>query len=173
MPAELEIRDARSADAVRVAEINADGWRTAYVGMIDADRLAAIDLDEWARTIRGNLERLTEGSFSLVALMEGEIVGNCFAVSPPRDDDLGPEVTELVAIYVDPGRWRQGIGSALLAAAQDRAGHTGRTEMSLWTLTENAAAQAFYERHGWRPDGAEQIHPVAEAPAIRMRRPLP
>ena len=173
MSVEPEIRDARPGDAERIAEINAEGWRTAYVGMIEAERLAAIDLDEWARTIRGNLEGLSEGSFSLVALAGGEIAGSCYAVSPPRDDDLGPEVMELVAIYVDPRSWRQGIGSALLSAAQDRAADTGRTEMSLWTLTENRPAQAFYERHGWSPDGAEEIHPVAKAPAIRMRRPLP
>jgi ribosomal protein S18 acetylase RimI-like enzyme len=53
------------------------------------------------------------------------------------------------------------------------ASEAGATEMSLWTMTENAPAQAFYESHGWRPDGSEGIHPIAEARAIRMRRPLP
>jgi GNAT superfamily N-acetyltransferase len=172
-PGELEIRDARPGDADRVAEINAEGWRAAYVGMIEDERLASIDVDEWARTIRENLENLTEGSFSLVASRDGEIGGSCYVVSPPRDDDLGAEVAELVAIYVDPESWREAIGSALLIAAQERAGEAGATEMSLWTLTENAPAQAFYESHGWRRDGSEEIHPIAEAPAIRMRRPLP
>jgi GNAT superfamily N-acetyltransferase len=48
-----------------------------------------------------------------VAERGGEIVGSCFVVSPPRDEDLGAELAELVAIYVDPGSWRQGIGTAL------------------------------------------------------------
>jgi GNAT superfamily N-acetyltransferase len=172
LPEELQIRDARPADAERIAEINADGWREAYVGMIEDERLASIDIEEWARTIRGNLDQLSEGSFSLVAERDGEIAGSSFVVSPPRDEDLGPEFAELVAIYVDPGSWRQGIGTALLEAAQARAASSGCSEMSLWTLTENAPAQAFYERHGWRPDGSEEIHPIAKAPAIRMRRPL-
>jgi GNAT superfamily N-acetyltransferase len=170
---ELEIRDARPADAARIAEINADGWRAAYAGMIDDDRLASIDVEEWARTVRGNLDQLAEGSFSLVAERDGEIAGSCFVVSPPRDEDLGPGFAELVAIYVDPRSWRQGVGTALLEAAHARAASSGSTEMSLWTLTKNAPAQAFYERHGWRPDGSEEVHPVAKAPAIRMRRPLP
>jgi GNAT superfamily N-acetyltransferase len=174
LPPELEIRDARPGDAQRIAEINAAGWRVAYVGMIEADRLEAIDVAVWAQTIRDNLDRLSEGSFSTVALSAGEIVGSSFVVSPPRDDDLGPEFAELVAIYVDPENWRQGVGSALLEAAQDRAARSGSTEMSLWTLTQNTPAHAFYERHGWRRDGTpEKIHPIAEAPAIRMRRPLP
>ncbi|HSD25421.1 MAG TPA: GNAT family N-acetyltransferase [Solirubrobacterales bacterium] len=173
MAAGPKIRDAKPSDAERIAEINAAGWRAAYVGMIDDERLAAIDAGEWARTIRGNLERLSEGSFSLVAIEGSEIAGSCFVVSPPRDDDLGPEFAELVAIYVHPASWRTGIGSALLGAAQARAAGSGSTSMSLWTLTKNAPAQAFYERHGWRRDGAEQVHPIAEAPAIRMRRRLP
>jgi GNAT superfamily N-acetyltransferase len=172
LAAEVEIRDATPADAERIAEINADGWRVAYVGMIDDERFASIDLEEWARTIRTNLEKLAEGSFSTVAVSQGEIVGNSFVASPPRDEDLGPEFSELVALYVDPEHWRRGVGSALLEAAQARAARSGATEMSLWTLTENAPAQAFYERHGWRPDGSEEIHPIARAPAIRMRRSL-
>jgi GNAT superfamily N-acetyltransferase len=170
---EVEIRDALPGDAQRIAEINAAGWRTAYVGMIEDERLASIDVEEWAETIRGNLERLSEGSFSMVGLTGDEIVGSCFVVSPPRDEDVGPEFSELVAIYVDPEHWRRGVGSVLLEAAQSRAASSGATEMSLWTLTENAPAQAFYERHGWRRDGAEEVHPVAKVPAIRMRRPLP
>ena len=173
MPSELEIRDARPEDAERIAEINAAGWRTAYVGMIESDRLDAIDIAEWARTIRENLQRLSKGSFSIVAVVDGEIAGSAYVVSPSSDDDLGPEYSELVAIYVDPGNWRHGIGTALLDAAQARAARSGSTQMSLWTLTENAPAQAFYEHHGWRRDGSKEIHPVAKAPAIRMRRPLP
>jgi GNAT superfamily N-acetyltransferase len=74
---------------------------------------------------------------------------------------------------VNPESWREGIGSALLDASEARATGNGCSEMSLWTLTENAPAQAFYERHGWRRDGTEQVHPVAKAPAIRMHRRLP
>ena len=55
---ELELRDARPDDAERIAQINAEGWRTAYVGMIEDERLASIDVDEWARTIRTNLDQL-------------------------------------------------------------------------------------------------------------------
>jgi ribosomal protein S18 acetylase RimI-like enzyme len=78
-----------------------------------------------------------------------------------------------VAIYVHPDQWREGIGSALLDASQARAAANGNTAMSLWTLTENEPAHAFYERHGLSRDGAEEVHPIAGAPAIRMRRPLP
>jgi GNAT superfamily N-acetyltransferase len=170
---EVEIRDAEPGDAERIAEINAEGWRTAYAGIIEADRLAALPVKAWVRDIRANLEGSSEGTFSLVALIDAEVTGSCFVASPARDGDLGPEVSELVAIYVHPGRWRQGIGSALLREAHSRAARSGSTELSLWTFRDNVGAQTFYEHHGWRRDGAEQIHPGAKVPAIRMRRPLP
>jgi GNAT superfamily N-acetyltransferase len=168
-----EIRDARPADAEAIAAINAAGWRAAYAGIIERDRLAALPVGAWAREIRANLEDASGGTFSLVAEIDGEPVGSCFVLGPGRDRDLGPDIAELVAIYVDPPRWRRGIGSALLLAAHERAARAGFAEMSLWTLSANEAARAFYERHGWRPDGSEQFHPLARAPAIRMRRPLP
>jgi GNAT superfamily N-acetyltransferase len=169
----LEIRDAAPEDGDAIAEINAAGWRAAYVGLIERDRLANLPVKAWAREIRGNLEELSVGSISLVAELDGRIAGSCFVIGTARDGDLPDEVAELVAIYVDPPRWRQGIGTALLRESLARTARQGKAEISLWTLSGNDAAQAFYERHGFEPDGAEQIHPVARAPALRMRRPLP
>lgn len=127
----------------------------------------------WAREIRANLEQLSPSSFSLVAELDRVIAGSCFVTGTARDGDLPDDVAELVAIYVDPSRWRQGIGTALLHEALGRCASEGKTEVSLWTLSGNHAAQAFYERHGFRRDGTEQVHPIARAPALRMRRPVP
>jgi GNAT superfamily N-acetyltransferase len=168
----IEVREARPEDAEEIAAVNAAGWRSAYRGIVDADRLAGIPVKAWAREIRWNLERLAEGSFSLVAELDGSFAGSIFVVAPARDGDLGPEVAELVSIYVDPTLWERGVGTALITKACDRAAEQGFSEMSLWTLTQNQRALDFYEHLGWRPDGNEQIHPVARAPALRMRRPL-
>lgn len=169
----IEIREATPADAETIAAINSAGWRAAYRGIIEPDRLAGIPVAAWTREIAGNLKAMSPGAFSLVAEADGVLAGSCFVTVPARDGDLGPEIAELVAIYVDPPRWRTGIGSALLGEAIPRAARQGLAALSLWTLKENLPAQAFYERHGFRPDGSEQVHPVARAPAIRMRRPLP
>lgn len=169
----IEIRDAVPADAERIAEIIARAWRTAYRGIIENDRLAGLPVKAWEREIRANLERLEGGSFGIVAERDGEVAGSCYVVIPARDGDLGPDVAELVAIYVDPAHWRQGIGRALVAEALERASRAGALEVSLWTLCESQPAQSFYKQLGWRPDGSKQLHPVARAPTLRMRRPLP
>jgi GNAT superfamily N-acetyltransferase len=168
----IRIRDATPDDADAIAAINAAGWQAAYVGLIDQDRLANIPVKVWAREIRGNLADLESASFSIVAELEGRVVGSCFVTGRARDGDLGDDVAELVAIYIDPPHWRQGVGSALLREAVDRCKRQGKSEISLWTLSGNEGAQQFYESHGFVRDGREQIHPVVRAPALRMRRPL-
>jgi GNAT superfamily N-acetyltransferase len=169
----IEIRDATPDDAAQIAEINAAGWRTAYRGMVDDKRIDGISVKVWTREIQRNLEEIEPGSFSLAAELDGRFAGSCYVLGPARDGDLGTDVAELVAIYVDPALWGRGVGTALIEGACRRAASEGFTAMSLWTLTMNSRAQTFYERHGWRADGSEQMHPVARAPALRMRRSLP
>jgi GNAT superfamily N-acetyltransferase len=168
----IEIREAQPSDAEAIAAVNAAAWRVAYKGIIEADRLTGIPVKAWIRDIRAGLEDPKPGTFSLVAELDGEFAGSSFVVAPARDGDLGPEVGELVAIYIDPNRWRQGIGRALIEETVRRTAGMGFTELSLWTLTQNEPAIRFYEDLGWRPDGREQIHPSARAPALRMRRPI-
>jgi GNAT superfamily N-acetyltransferase len=48
-------------------------------------------------------------------------------------------------LYLAPGQWRRGLGSALLAHAKTlRPGG-----LRLWCFQVNARARAFYERHGF------------------------
>ena len=168
----IEIRETQPSDAEAIAATNAAAWRLAYRGIIEADRLTGIPIKAWVRDIRAGIEDPKPGTFSLVAELNGEFAGSAFVIAPARDGDLGPEVAELVAIYVDPNRWRQGIGRALIAETIKRTAEEGYTELSLWTLTQNEPAIEFYEELGWKRDGREQIHPSARAPALRMRRPI-
>lgn len=49
-------------------------------------------------------------------------------------------------LYLLPGAFRRGIGSLLLAKARERSPE----RLHLFTFQRNAAARAFYERHGFR-----------------------
>jgi GNAT superfamily N-acetyltransferase len=107
-----------------------------------------------------------------VAEIDGRFAGYCYVAAPSREPDEGPEVAELVAMYVQPGHWRQGAGAALMNAAIERLSGLPYTEAVLWTFEENERAVAFYERFGWKADGTEKIHERSGEPAIRMRRAL-
>jgi ribosomal protein S18 acetylase RimI-like enzyme len=58
-----------------------------------------------------------------------------------------------------------------MRAAMDRLAGLPYDETVLWTFKDNVPAIAFYERHGWRADGEEKVHPRTQAVAIRFRHP--
>ncbi len=47
-------------------------------------------------------------------------------------------------LYIHPGHWRAGLGSALLKRAMSAA-----PALQLWVFQQNTAARAFYIRHGF------------------------
>jgi len=55
-------------------------------------------------------------------------------------------------LYVDARARRQGVAGRLLEAAADYAARLGAIGLSLATATDNHAAQALYEKHGWQRD---------------------
>lgn len=55
-------------------------------------------------------------------------------------------------LFVVPGARRRGVGEHLLAAAAKFARSEGAVRLALSTAVDNAAAQALYERTGWRRD---------------------
>ena len=169
----VRIRPATPDDTDAIVAVTAAGWRTAYRDIVAQDRLAELPLARWRTEVHVGLRRPVEDAFSYVAEVDGAFAGYCFVAAPSRERDLGPSVAELVAIYVDPERWGQGAGSALMHTAMERLADLPYDEVFLWIFKENAPAIAFYERHGWRRDGDRKVHPRSQAVAIRFRRPTP
>ncbi|UPW00448.1 GNAT family N-acetyltransferase [Halorussus gelatinilyticus] len=58
-------------------------------------------------------------------------------------------------IYVVPARRGEGVGSALLDAAETRLAEAGADAVSLDVMAENADARRFYRRHGYAPHRVE------------------
>ncbi len=54
------------------------------------------------------------------------------------------------SLYLAPDARGRGVGSALLAAAEDQIRVSGAAKCALMCLVGNDRARAFYERHGYR-----------------------
>jgi putative acetyltransferase len=87
-------------------------------------------------------DRLISAGGVTVAEVDGEVAA--FLALGERVDHL----------YVRPDHYRQGLGSALLRAAQ-----AARPRLELWVFQRNTNAIAFYEAHGFvvvkATDGAD------------------
>jgi GNAT superfamily N-acetyltransferase len=102
----------------------------------------------------------------------GELLGYC-AFGANRDPDAEPDVGEVRTFFVTPGRWRRGVGSALLRAALDGLREMAYASASLWSFAANDRANAFYERAGFSRDGGERTEEVwGHLPEVRYRRSL-
>lgn len=140
------IRHADIGDAADIGKVHAESWRTTYRGIVPDAYLDAIDEDEWSERQRRNLTEAPDDMVSLVAEVEGQIVGWA-AGGPNREPDLG-HAGELYAIYLLPGHQRSGIGLRLTVATARWLTETGMESMAVWVLAENHQARRFYEALG-------------------------
>jgi GNAT superfamily N-acetyltransferase len=162
------------ADCDRVAEIRVGGWRSAYRGLIPQSYLDGLSVEEDAERRR---TYLSQGDGSVVNLVAedagGELVGwACHG--PYREGEVRTEDAELYAIYVHPDRMGRGVGRALLTESVARCSAAGHGRLLLWVLKENDRARRFYERAGFRADGAEEPFEVdgVAVPEVRYARTL-
>lgn len=150
------IRDARPADAARLAEIQAVSWQAAYRGLLsDAflDGLTATTRLDWWES---RLARIPPRWAVLVTEDQGSVTGFVTIGHCDDDDRRAPDAGELYAMYVDPTRWGVGFGRELLLGAEDRFRIDAYDNASLWVLADNQPARRFYEVGGWRVDEAEK-----------------
>jgi ribosomal protein S18 acetylase RimI-like enzyme len=148
--AAIMIRPAAASDVDAIARLHVRSWQTAYRGHMPQAHLDRLDPAKraalWSQTIE------QPATLVLVATSGETLVGFC-SLLPSRDADASPTAGEISAIYVDPESWRSGFGSALLEAAIESARRRGFIEVTLWVLTSNTSARAFYEARGLRTDG--------------------
>jgi GNAT superfamily N-acetyltransferase len=168
------VRLADVDDAAAIGAVHTRTWQVAYRGLMPQDFLDALDPVRRANGWRQSLEagRLREAT--LVAEVDGQVVG--FAnVGPSRDEDAADTDGEVRAIYVDPEYWGSGAGRELMMRGLSELRAAGFDTAILWVLIDNARARRFYEAGGWVADGGTQTEDSfgVQVTEIRYRRPLP
>lgn len=143
-------------------------WRAGYAGLVDDAVLDGLDESEreqrWAAT-------LDDDGDALVALDDVGVAGFAALAVPARDLDE-PGAGEITAVYVDPPRWRSGVGRALLDAAAAELRDEGCDVVVLWTFEASERSRAFYAALGFEPDGARKPHQRTGVGEIRLRARL-
>ena len=153
------IRVAELDDAVDVARIKIASWRIAYVGIVPDAVLDGLDDIRMAATWSDMIEKPPPRTGVLVAELPSEtqdkpaVVGfTQYAPLRTASRDAAPDqdLGEITTLYVEPPFQRRGIGRQLLKAAFARLAVLGLTRVRLWSLAENKAGNAFYQRCGGR-----------------------
>ncbi|PFH19148.1 MULTISPECIES: GNAT family N-acetyltransferase [Burkholderia] len=108
---------------------------------------------------RQRLERIREQGVSLVAEIDGTVVGH-LGLHPEQNPRRRHAAS--LGMMVDASHHGRGVGTRLLAAAIELAENwLNITRVELTVFVDNVAAVALYEKHGFRIEG--------EAPDYALR----
>ncbi len=149
---EVPIRLARAEDAAAIAVLHVTTWQTAYRGILSDTFLEQLSVADRESAWRARLG--DQAITTLLAEEDGRALG-FITGGQSRNPGSAPTVAEVYSIYVDEAHSRRGIGTALMRRLIERMKLRGFQEITLWVLSANASARAFYEK--------QKMHRDAEA----------
>jgi ribosomal protein S18 acetylase RimI-like enzyme len=107
------------------------------------------------------------GATLTVAEDGGKLAGYVLVLYPPRS-----KLARLYSIAVAPHIGRRGVGTLLLAAAEDAARRRGRRAMRLEVHEHNSRAIGRYEKSGYRLFGRHHDYYDDHGDALRFEKTL-
>ena len=140
----IKIRSTNKTDIKQIAAIKINGWKTAYLDIIDNEYLDSIDIDK-------EVEKYSNYSLDniFVAELNNEIVGFCrvydYDKSPYEDKNIDCEIRE---IYVEYDLKRKGIGSQIFNYVMKYFKNKGKNKLYIGVFEDNYKSRKFYEKMG-------------------------
>lgn len=137
----VRYRRATPGDAPAVREVARRSWHAAYDALVGPETVAET-VDEWydpsdlSEQIRAaTCFRVAESDDGVVGFVHGEYDGEDPAALP--------------RLYVHPGHWDAGAGTALLSSTEDTLREAGARGLELSVLADNDIGRSFYESRGF------------------------
>jgi len=164
----IEIRKAVLSDAIDVATILCESWKSAYKDIITPEELEA------KTNIAARVEKeklfIASGANIYITFFENSPCG-IISYNKSRDADLS-DYAEIIAIYVLEAYWGSGVGKRMMDYALAELKSSGFKRVMLWTFEANARARRFYEECGFVEDGAVKDSGFSNAKEVRYRLDL-
>jgi ribosomal protein S18 acetylase RimI-like enzyme len=140
------IRKAVTGDALGIAKVHVDTFRSTYNGIYPDEFLSNMSYERARHT--WETTHLVPSSPNAVYIAEDEsehIVG--FAICGPDRDSDPIYKGEVIGLYVLQKMQRRGIGKRLMLAAVQDLSSRGFSSMLVWVLADNPSRH-FYEKLG-------------------------
>jgi ribosomal protein S18 acetylase RimI-like enzyme len=142
----IEIRRARSSDAVPLADTHDLAWRTAYQGIIPGPELDKLINRRGAEWWDGAIRKGSRISI----LQFGDTVAGYANYGRNRARSLAYD-GEIYELYLRPEFQGLGYGRRLFSAVRRDLAQSGIKSLIVWALSDNTPAVAFYRALGGRP----------------------
>lgn len=152
----LKIENGLITDLEEVAGLHMEAWLAAYVELISPSAAKSTGLPTFRRQWDAMLR--SDACLTLIARDNDHILGAC-VVGESHDPDLRnfPGAMSVHSIFVDPERFRQGIGRKLIEAHLKTA---SSGQLYAWAVVETLAEGRFYEGLGFikEPETEKDFH---------------
>ncbi|WP_028454010.1 GNAT family N-acetyltransferase [Chitinilyticum litopenaei] len=150
------VRHGQAGDAARLAVLASQVWLHTYADAGISAEIADYVLDAFTPARYAAL--LTDpGKSVLVAERGGNLLGFAVVAFGQRCPDADAARAELETLYVQEHCHRQGLGRALLRAAENAARQLAASPLWLTVNSRNTRASAFYLAHGYRKVGTAEF----------------
>ncbi len=134
-------------------------WQEAYAGLLPRDYLDGLTLEKCVKMAY-------QWPDNILVAKDGDKVIGFVGYGVHRDDAL-PETGEVFAICILSEYYGQKVGYALMRAALEKL--SDYPKIAVWVLKGNERAIRFYEKCGFRFDGAEKpVNLGQECAELRM-----
>ena len=144
---------ANAEDALSASSIYAKSWKASYRGMLSDALLDGIPLDFWVPAFTGNF---SSHRFETAIIRENGLDIGAGGYGLSRDYEEA-DVGEITSIYFLPEAWGKGGAKQLLDFMIHELCAMQCRKVHLWTIQENARAQRFYEKCGFKKTGNEKV----------------
>lgn len=142
---DIIIRNIQEKDISSVVDIQIEGWKSAYKGIIDDSTLNSMNRNEKIEKRRNDYK---ENGF-IVAELNNQVVGFCRYIDSNKfTQDMLDIDCELLALYVKPNLKYNGIGTKLFQFVTNEFKSKNKTKMILWCLKDNEPSKKFYTKMG-------------------------
>lgn len=151
----MDVREATPEDAAAASGVAEDAWWASCAGFLDADTLRRV-------LVEGYTEERLAGAFEdpelhAVVAVDGADRTVGFAIA----ERTWADTVDLHALYVDPDRWGEGAGSALLESVLAYARTKDCDYVRATAFVDNPVARPFFEAQGFEEMGVVET-PVFE-----------
>jgi ribosomal protein S18 acetylase RimI-like enzyme len=155
--ADVSVRVAWADDAPAIAAVQVRAWRQVYDGLLPADVLEALDVEEITAAWTSSMTKPKDARNRVLVGLERNTVRGFAVTTPSPDPDSDPVADgEIAELVVDPRHTRQGHGSRLLQACADTLRADKFVRAATWLNSTDDALRTFVTAAGWAPDGAHR-----------------
>ncbi len=148
------IRKATTDDAEHLGYIHSRSWRNAYKGIIPDEMLNNCTPQKSAERFLRVLEKASDEESYL--LLKNSMPLGFISLGHCDVENIQKTLGEIVGIYLLPEFWGQGVGRTLMEYGITELKRQGYSLLCLWVPEENIAARKFYEKLGFKTDGARK-----------------